>query len=86
MIVGVSSPNDSVEIPANPHGVCVCVLVVQVIQKWCLLVLSALLADATLKQWALPSVVALQPLQLGADEACSSLEDLVALLVKGYGR
>ena len=58
----------------------------QVVQKWCLLVLSLLLADATLKQWALPSGAALQPLQAGADEACSSLETLVALLVKGFAR
>jgi hypothetical protein len=60
--------------------------VLQVIQKWCLLVLSALLSDATLRQWALPDDAALQPLHQGADEAFSSLENLVALLVTGYGR
>lgn len=62
------------------------VLCLQAIQKWCLVVLSALLSDDTCKQWALPWGTALQPLQLGTDETCSTLEGIAVLLASALSR
>lgn len=61
-------------------------LVLQAIRKWCLLVLSELLSDPTIKQWALPWGTALQPLQVGSDEALTTLESLAALLAGAISR
>lgn len=58
----------------------------QAVQKWCLLVLSALLSDATFREWALPWSSALQPLQPGTDETCEALEGLAALLTSATNR
>jgi hypothetical protein len=58
----------------------------QAVQKWCLLVLSALLSDDTFRQWALPWGTALQPLQAGTAETLDTLEGLVVLLAAGISR
>jgi hypothetical protein len=58
----------------------------QAVQKWCLLVLSALLFDENLRQWALPWGTALQPLQAGTVETLDTLEALVVLLAAGINR
>jgi len=68
--------------PVLPPGC----LPAQAVQKWCLLVLSVLLSDATFKEWALPWGSALQPLQPGTDETCEALEGLAALLASATNR
>lgn len=63
-----------------------CVYCVQAVQKWCLLVLSALLSDDMFRHWALPWGTALQPLQAGTVETLDTLEALVVLLAAGISR
>lgn len=74
------------------HASCPCPLsccALQAVSKWCLLVLSALLSDPTIRSWALPWGTALKPLGLGTEETCSALEGMAVLLtiiINRWGR
>lgn len=88
----MQSTRDSILAPPSPHTCPSCVphatphLVLQAIRKWCLLVLTELLSDPTIKQWALPWGTALQPLQVGSEDALTTLESLAALLAGAISR
>eukprot|EP00775_Hariotina_reticulata_P013519 gene13519-13644_t len=55
-------------------------------RKWCLLVLSALMADSTLRSWALPEDKAVNALLMGAQEILESAVDLGHLLAASLSR
>jgi hypothetical protein len=57
----------------------------QVLQKWGLLLASALLSEESIRRRALPQE-AIQPLAAGADEALQLLEGLAALAAAVLGR
>lgn len=59
---------------------------VQVVRKWCVLLLSELLADTLNRSRALPWGAELAPLALGTDETCSTLEAMAALLTIALNR